>query len=56
MERSTTCARLILEVDETEGPVRGTIANVRGERHEYVGWIALIKAVEELRGAKGEDG
>jgi hypothetical protein len=40
--------RLVVEVGDGD-PVRGTITGPAGDRHSYVGWLALIGAVEEMR-------
>jgi hypothetical protein len=40
--------RLVVEVSN-EDPVRGTITAPTGDQHTYVGWLALIGAVEAMR-------
>jgi hypothetical protein len=43
--------RLVLEVERDVDPIRGTVADPPGPAREYVGWVALIGALDELRGA-----
>jgi hypothetical protein len=47
--------RLVLEVERDVDPIRGTVADPHGPARPYVGWVALIGALDELRGASGGD-
>ena len=40
--------RLTIELDPDAQPPRGEILDERGEERPYVGWLALIAALEEL--------
>jgi hypothetical protein len=48
MGENLSALRLVVEVGE-EDPVRGTITGPAGDSRSYVGWLALIGAVEEMR-------
>jgi len=48
MGENVSALRLVVEVGYEE-PVRGTITGPAGDRRSYVGWLALIGAVEEMR-------
>jgi hypothetical protein len=41
--------RLVLELDPGAEPIHGTITDGGGRVREYVGWLALISALDELR-------
>jgi hypothetical protein len=41
--------RLVLELEHGSEPIRGRITAPTGETREYVGWLALANALEELR-------
>jgi hypothetical protein len=43
--------RLVLEVERDVDPIRGTVAETSGPARAYVGWVALIGALDELRSA-----
>ncbi|MEA2126605.1 MAG: hypothetical protein QOI80_3387 [Solirubrobacteraceae bacterium] len=43
--------RLVLEVEREVDPIRGTVADSCGPARPYVGWVALIGALDELRSA-----
>jgi hypothetical protein len=47
--------RLVLEVERDADPIRGTVAEAQGSARPYVGWVALIGALDELRGAGGDE-
>ena len=47
--------RLVLEVERDADPIRGTVAETDGPARAYVGWLALIGALDDLRGAPGTE-
>jgi len=47
--------RLVLELERGSEPIRGKITGPAGETREYVGWLALTNALEELRRAAAEE-
>ena len=53
MPKPSDALRLILEVERDADPIRGTVADPGGPARPYVGWLALIGALDELRGASG---
>ena len=47
--------RLVLEVERESGPIRGTVAGPGEQPRPYLGWLALIEALEGWRrGSEGE--
>jgi hypothetical protein len=46
--------RIVVELDVESEPIRGTIAHGGQTAHEYLGWLGLIEAVEQLRRASAE--
>jgi hypothetical protein len=40
--------RLILDIDFTSQPVRGTLGEKDGPRHRFVGWIGLSELLGRL--------
>jgi hypothetical protein len=55
MTQPSDVLRLVLEVERDVDPIRGTVADPHGPARPYVGWVALIGALDELRGASGGD-
>ena len=47
--------RLVLQLDNRMEPIRGTVADGDGRTREYVGWLALINALQELRSELDEE-
>jgi hypothetical protein len=47
--------RLVLEVERDADPIRGTVADDDGPARAYVGWLALMGALDDLRGAAGTE-
>ena len=47
--------RLVLELERGSEPIRGKITGPTGRTREYVGWLALTNALEELRRASAEE-
>jgi hypothetical protein len=45
--------RVVVEIDATEQPIRARLAGPSGEEREYVGWLALIAALEGLCAGDG---
>jgi hypothetical protein len=43
--------RLVVEVDPDAEPIRGTVRDADGNSHAFVGWIALIGVLDDLRAA-----
>jgi hypothetical protein len=50
----TDSLRLMLEVERDADPIRGTLTDPEGHERPYVGWVALISALDELRAATAE--
>jgi hypothetical protein len=46
---------LVLELDPAVEPVRGTVRDEAGHTRTYVGWLALIGALDELRGVRTKE-
>jgi hypothetical protein len=44
----------MLELETASEPIRGTVSDGAGHERAYVGWLALIEALEELRGRRPE--
>jgi hypothetical protein len=55
MVEQSDVLRLVLEVEREVDPIRGTVADARGPARPYVGWVALIGALDELRNAPGTE-
>lgn len=49
MEFASDPLRFVLEVEAGADPIRGRLADADGETLEYVGWLGLIGALDELR-------
>ncbi|MFL5831420.1 MAG: hypothetical protein ACJ76X_16005 [Solirubrobacteraceae bacterium] len=45
----TVPLRLIVEVDPELEPIRGTVTGPDGRARVYLGWLALIDALEDWR-------
>ena len=43
-------SRLVVEVEADADPIRGTVTDEHGNASAFVGWVALISALEERRG------
>lgn len=41
--------RVVLELQGDAEPVRGTVTDLAGDVSPYVGWLALITVLEQLR-------
>jgi hypothetical protein len=50
MDELSDSTRLVVEVDSHTDPIRGTVTDDDGNRSAFVGWVALISALEERRG------
>jgi len=48
MTGSTRPIRVVIDIDPAAQPVRATLAGPDGTPREYVGWLALIAALEAL--------
>ena len=55
MDEPSPVLRLVLEVERNVEPIRGTVADPSGPVRAYVGWIGLIGALDEMRGASSGD-
>jgi hypothetical protein len=55
MTQPSDVLRLVLEVERDADPIRGTVADPEGPARVYVGWLALMGALDELRGAPGTE-
>jgi hypothetical protein len=51
MSKPSHSMRLVLDLDPQAEPIRGTVADPGGHTRAYVGRLALISALDELRGA-----
>jgi hypothetical protein len=47
---------LVVELDRNEDPISGSVSGDDGRKRGYVGWLALIAALDELRQSPGERG
>jgi hypothetical protein len=50
MDDISDSRRLVVNVDSHTDPIRGTVTDDDGNRSPFVGWVALISALEERRG------
>jgi hypothetical protein len=55
MTEPSDVLRLVLEVERDADPIRGTVADPGGPARAYVGWLALMGALDDLRGASGAE-
>lgn len=55
MSEPSTMLRLVLEVERDADPIRGSVAHPGGEARAYVGWLALIGALDRLRAASAQE-
>ena len=55
MAEPSDMLRVVLEVERDTDPIRGTVADPSGPARAYVGWLALMGALDELRGAADEE-
>jgi hypothetical protein len=46
--------RLVLELERDSEPIRGTLTGPGGEHRAYVGWLALIEALDQWHRAATE--
>jgi hypothetical protein len=42
--------RLVLDVEPDAEPIRGTVRDADGAERAFVGWLALVGVLDELRG------
>jgi len=50
MDAPLFSSRLVVEVEADADPIRGTVTDEQGNASAFVGWVALISALEERRG------
>jgi hypothetical protein len=50
MDAPLFSSRLVVEVEADADPIRGTVTDEQGNSSAFVGWVALISALEERRG------
>ena len=48
MGDAPTSVRLVVEIERHTEPIRGTVSDPAGSEHPYVGWVALIGALEDV--------
>jgi hypothetical protein len=48
MSEPVDALRLVIELEPGAKPIHGTVTDGGGQVREYVGWLALISALEEL--------
>lgn len=56
MTTGTRPIRVVIDIDATAQPIRATLAGPDGTPREYVGWLALIAALEALSAEDGGHG
>jgi hypothetical protein len=55
MSEPVDALRLVIELDPGAKPIHGIVTDGGGRVREYVGWLALISALEELSHRGGEE-